>query len=300
LDLSELLVSIRLGADVWMVCSRKFAVGRADFIIRGCTGNAEYFVWISLKGHGNGRISQRGSAVGSGNLYGMKSTPAVVLVSGGLDSATVLALAARDHPSMIALTFEYGQRHSHELSCAASICRNQGVSDHRVIPLDASLLAGSALTGGGEIPRPESIEVIGSTIPDTYVPARNTVFLSMALAVAEIAGAADIYIGANAIDFSGYPDCRPEFISAFQTMARLATKCGVEGVPLSIMTPLINMTKAEIIQCGIDMGVDYSMTSSCYDPSDSGQPCGSCESCLLRAEGFAEAGVVDPLVGASV
>ncbi len=230
----------------------------------------------------------------------MKSTPAVVLVSGGLDSATVLALAARDHPSMIALTFEYGQRHSHELSCAASICRNQGVSDHRVIPLDASLLAGSALTGRGEIPRPESIEVIGSTIPDTYVPARNTVFLSMALAVAEIAGAADIYIGANAIDFSGYPDCRPEFISAFQTMARLATKCGVEGVPLSIMTPLINMTKAEIIQCGIDMGVDYSMTSSCYDPSDSGQPCGSCESCLLRAEGFAEAGVVDPLVGASV
>jgi len=228
----------------------------------------------------------------------MKSTPAVVLVSGGLDSATVLALAARDHPSLIALTFAYGQRHSHEISCAEAICRAQGVSDHRVIPLEASLLAGSALTGGGEVPRPESTGAIGSSIPDTYVPARNTVFLSMALAVAESAGAADIYIGANAIDFSGYPDCRPEFISAFQHMARLATKCGVEGVPIRIEAPLITMTKPEIIRCGLDLGVDYALTSSCYDPDESGRPCGGCESCLLRAEGFAGAKVSDPLVGA--
>jgi 7-cyano-7-deazaguanine synthase len=215
-----------------------------------------------------------------------------------LDSATVLAMAAQQHAALTALTFEYGQRHAHELTCAEAICHAQGVRDHRVISLDTSLLAGSSLTGGGDVARPDSIDAIGATIPDTYVPARNTVFLSMALAVAERGGAADIYIGANAVDFSGYPDCRPEFIEAFQAMARLATRAGVEGMPLSINAPLIDMSKSDIIRCGTGLGVDYALTSSCYDPDGSGRPCETCESCLLRAEGFAGAGMVDPLVGA--
>jgi 7-cyano-7-deazaguanine synthase len=223
------------------------------------------------------------------------STPiAIVLVSGGLDSATVLAIAQAEGFSCIGLSFDYGQRHRWELTCAARLCVAAGVREHRVITLDPSPLRGSALTGGGDVPEPDGVDAIGSEIPDTYVPARNTIFLSMALGLAEGCGSGDLFIGANAVDYSGYPDCRPEFIAAFETLANVATKAGVEGAGIRIHAPLLTMSKAEIIQEGTRLGVDYGLTSSCYNPSDDGRPCRVCESCLLREAGFASAGMNDP------
>lgn len=229
------------------------------------------------------------------------STPiSVVLVSGGLDSATVLAMAQSQGFGCIGVSFDYGQRHRWELTCAARICAAAGVADHRVITLDPMPLQGSALTGGGDVPQPDGISSIGMSVPDTYVPARNTIFLSMALGIAEGCGSGDIFIGANAVDYSGYPDCRPEYIAAFEQLANLATKAGVEGDGIRIHAPLLKMTKAEIIHEGIRLGVDYGLTSSCYDPADDGQPCGVCESCVLRAAGFANARLADPLCDQSL
>lgn len=225
---------------------------------------------------------------------------AVVLVSGGLDSATVLAMAQSQGFACVCVSFDYGQRHRWELTCAARLCAAAGVGDHRVIVLDPMPLRGSSLTGGGEVPRPDGLGSIGHRVPDTYVPARNTIFLSMALGIAEGCGSGDIFIGANAVDYSGYPDCRPEFIAAFETLANLATKAGVEGDGIRIHAPLLKMTKAQIILEGIRLGVDYGLTSSCYDPSPDGQPCGVCESCVLRAAGFVNARREDPLGDRSV
>lgn len=229
------------------------------------------------------------------------STPiSVVLVSGGLDSATVLAIAQSQGFGCIGVSFDYGQRHRWELTCAAQICVAAGVADHRVIALDPMPLQGSALTGGGDVPQPDGLSSIGMSVPDTYVPARNTIFLSMALGIAEGCGSGDIFIGANAVDYSGYPDCRPEYIAAFEQLANLATKAGVEGDGIRIHAPLLKMTKAEIIHEGIRLGVDYGLTSSCYDPADDGQPCSVCESCVLRAAGFANARLADPLCDRSL
>ncbi|MDP6986876.1 MAG: 7-cyano-7-deazaguanine synthase QueC [Phycisphaerales bacterium] len=226
----------------------------------------------------------------------MSSPPtAIVLVSGGLDSATVLSMARAEGFDCIALSFDYGQRHRFEVACAARVCEAAGVQDHRIITLDPMPLRGSALTGGGDIPSPVDLASIGGEIPDTYVPARNTIFLSMALGMAEGCGAGDIFIGANAVDYSGYPDCRPEFIAGFERLANLATKAGVEGDGIRIHAPLLERTKAEIIRQGVRLGVDYGLTSSCYNPSGDGRPCRKCESCVLREAGFARAGVDDPL-----
>ncbi len=222
-----------------------------------------------------------------------------MLVSGGLDSATILALALRDDLACAAVSFDYGQRHRGELASAAAVCRSMGVSDHRVVHIDPGPLSGSALTGGGDVPHPAGVEDIGGGIPDTYVPARNTVFLALALAMAEGIGASELHIGANAVDYSGYPDCRPEFISAFDALAEVATKAGVEGNPIRVKAPLLYMSKAEIITMGTQLGVDYGLTCSCYDPGEGERPCGQCDACLLRAAGFAEAGVPDPLLEVS-
>lgn len=222
-------------------------------------------------------------------------TPAVVLLSGGLDSATCLAISKSEGFTPYAISFRYGQRHSIELERAEAIARAAGVAKHIVIQIDLRALGGSALTDDSiAVPKHDSATEIGSDIPLTYVPARNTVFLSYALAWAEVLGAKDIYIGVNALDYSGYPDCRPEYIAAFETMANLATKAGVEGRTLRVHTPLIHLTKAEIIQKGISLGVDYSKTLSCYDPDASGKACGHCDSCLLRERGFAQLGMIDP------
>lgn len=218
---------------------------------------------------------------------------AVCLLSGGLDSATALACARRDGFQIHALTFDYGQRHRVELEAAARVARHLGAAEHRVFRIDLRAFGGSALTGDIEVPKDRSIHA--AEIPVTYVPARNTVFLAVALAWAEVLGSEDIYLGVNAVDYSGYPDCRPEFIRAFEQMANLATKAGVEGRQrLRIHTPLIELSKAEIIRLGLGLGVDYSLTHSCYDPVD-GLACGHCDSCLLRKAGFAAAGVADPL-----
>jgi 7-cyano-7-deazaguanine synthase len=223
--------------------------------------------------------------------------PAVILLSGGLDSATLLALAVREGFACHALSFRYGQRHAIELERAAVLACSLGAARHLVIDLDLRQFGGSALTADIAVPKGRPAEAIGSGIPPTYVPARNTVFLSLALAWAETLDAADIFIGVNALDYSGYPDCRPEFIAAFERMANLATRAGVEGShPLRIRTPLIGMGKADIIRLGIELGVDYAQTVSCYDPAPAGEPCGACDACLLRAKGFAEAGVPDPLL----
>jgi 7-cyano-7-deazaguanine synthase len=221
---------------------------------------------------------------------------AVVLVSGGLDSTTVLAIARDQLFAIHALSFDYGQRHRQELESARRICRAAGVDEHIEFRLDTSIFRGSALTSGVAVPhdRPES--EISHGIPVTYVPARNTVFLSIALGLAESVGAHDIFIGVNAVDYSGYPDCRPEFIRAFETMANLATRDGVQGRRLTIHTPLISLSKAEIIRRGLALGVDYSLTHSCYDPPAADVSCGHCDSCLLRLKGFQEAGVRDPIV----
>jgi 7-cyano-7-deazaguanine synthase len=211
-------------------------------------------------------------------------------VSGGLDSATTLAFARRDGFACYALTFDYGQRHRVELDAARRVAQQLGAADHRIVPLDLSWIGGSALTDRS-IAVPTSP---GEGIPVTYVPARNTVFLAIALGWAEVLGARALYIGVNAVDYSGYPDCRPEYIEAFQRLANVATRAGVEGQPVSLHAPLIQMTKAQIIQAGTGLGVDFSLTTSCYDPGPGGEACGRCDSCRLRRDGFAEAGVADP------
>jgi 7-cyano-7-deazaguanine synthase len=222
----------------------------------------------------------------------MPSRPAVVLLSGGLDSATAAAIARRDGFDVFALTVSYGQRHIREIDSARAVARALGAVRHVELRVDLSAFGGSALTGSIEVPKDR--DLAADDIPATYVPARNTVFLSLAMAWAESLGARDVYIGVNALDYSGYPDCRPEFIEAFERLAALATKAGVEGASLRIHAPLIRMTKAEIITRGVELGVDYGLTHSCYDPEASGRPCGHCDSCLLRAKGFAEAGLKDP------
>jgi len=217
---------------------------------------------------------------------------AIVLVSGGLDSATTLALARDSGFTCFALSFDYGQRHRVELQAADRVARTLGAVEHRTFPIALSAFGGSALTDAS-IAVPET-GVDPTTIPVTYVPARHTVFLALALAWAEVLEASDLFIGVNAVDYSGYPDCRPEFIAAFEQLANLATRAGVEGHRLTVHTPLIALTKAEIIRKGIALGVDYAMTISCYQPDDSGAACGVCDSCRLRRDGFAAAGVADP------
>ncbi len=226
------------------------------------------------------------------------SKPAVVLLSGGLDSATCLAICKERGFTPFAISFRYGQRHAVELTQASKIASAFGVAKHVVINIDLGAIGGSALTDTNlAVPKHDLASEIGTEIPLTYVPARNTVFLSYALGWAEVLGAMDIFIGVNALDYSGYPDCRPEFIQAFETMANLATKVGVEGGQLKIHTPLIDLTKSEIIRLGLSLGVDYSQTFSCYDPSDLGVPCGHCDSCLLRQRGFEQNGMTDPAKG---
>ncbi len=217
---------------------------------------------------------------------------AVVLYSGGLDSTTCLAIATSEGFSPYAVSFAYGQRHSYELRVAKANARRMGALEHLVVEFDLRLMGGSALTAEIDVPK----EGVGDAIPVTYVPARNTIFLSFALGWAEVLGAFDIYIGVNALDYSGYPDCRPEYIAAYEAMANLATKAGVEGAGhFRIHTPLIDLSKADIIRRGIALGVDYGLTHSCYDPTPEGLSCGRCDSCRLRLKGFSEAGLTDPL-----
>jgi 7-cyano-7-deazaguanine synthase len=226
----------------------------------------------------------------------MATRKAVVLLSGGLDSTTVLAIAVAQEFDVYALSFRYGQRHSFELEAAKRIAARYGVTRHVIFDVNLSQFGGSALTDEIAVPKNRRAEAMAGDIPVTYVPARNTVFLSLALAWAETLGAQDVFIGVNALDYSGYPDCRPEYIAAYQRMADLATKVGVEGGPrLTIHTPLIALTKAEIIKRGLALGVDYSLTTSCYDPSPTGVACGACDSCLLRLKGFSASGVADPI-----
>ncbi|HVM63403.1 MAG TPA: 7-cyano-7-deazaguanine synthase QueC [Acidimicrobiales bacterium] len=220
---------------------------------------------------------------------------AIVLLSGGIDSTTALAIARDEGFRCNALSFSYGQRHSSELDAARRVAAALGVQRQVVVDIDLRRFGGSALTGDIEVPKGRDLEAEGDAIPVTYVPARNTIFLSYALAFAETSGASDIFIGVNALDYSGYPDCRPEYIAAFQHMANLATKVGVEGIAkIAIRAPLIEMTKAEIIRRGTALGVDYGLTVSCYDADIAGRACRRCDSCQLRARGFAEAGVADP------
>lgn len=221
---------------------------------------------------------------------------AIVLLSGGLDSTTVLAIAVREGFEAHALSFRYGQKHEWEMMAAKQVAEKMGAASHRVLEIDLRAIGGSALTSDVPVPKGRDLAAIGAGIPATYVPARNTVFLSLALAWAEVLGSSDIFLGVNALDYSGYPDCRPEYIAAFQRMADLATKAGVEGrQQLVIHAPLIHLTKAQIIRKGLDLRVDYSVTSTCYDPSPQGNPCGCCDACILRRKGFAEAGTADPL-----
>lgn len=220
---------------------------------------------------------------------------AVVLLSGGIDSSTTLAVAAREGYETYSLTVDYGQRHRIELEAAAAVAEKLGVKRHLVLQLDLSEVAPSALTGAAEVPRGRTAVEIGAGIPDTYVPARNTILLSLALAWAESLGAREVFIGANAIDYSGYPDCRPEYITAFEEMAALATRCGAEGDRIRINAPLVHMGKPQIIELGTRLGVDFSLTTSCYDPvGERGLACGECDSCFIRKRGFAEAGLEDP------
>ncbi|HVC19943.1 MAG TPA: 7-cyano-7-deazaguanine synthase QueC [Vicinamibacterales bacterium] len=222
---------------------------------------------------------------------------AVVLLSGGLDSYTAAATARADGFTLYALTVQYGQRHAQELDAARRVARHLDVARHLELRVDLSRIGGSALTADLPVPRDRPIDA--ADIPITYVPARNTVFLSLALAWAEVIPAADIVIGVNALDYSGYPDCRPEYLEAFERLAALATRAGVEGTRFRIHAPLLRLTKAGIIQRGVALGLDYGLTHSCYDPEPDGRPCGRCDSCRLRAKGFEEAGVTDPLIVAS-
>jgi 7-cyano-7-deazaguanine synthase len=219
---------------------------------------------------------------------------AVVLLSGGLDSATVLAIAREQGYERYALSFRYGQRHDVELAAAERVANDIGVARHVVLDIDLAAFGGSALTDDIEVPHGRDIDELGDEIPVTYVPARNTVFLSFALAYAETVEAEAIFLGVNALDYSGYPDCRPEYLDAFQAMAALATKAGVEGNPVRIEAPLLHLTKAQIIERGLVLGVDYALTHSCYDPGETGAACGTCDSCLLRARGFAQLDRADP------
>ena len=224
----------------------------------------------------------------------MSSPPAVVLLSGGLDSATTLAIARAQGYTCHALSFRYGQRHALELSSAAAVARHLGAADHRIVEIDLRAFGGSALTADLPVPKDRDESARAEGIPVTYVPARNTIFLAYALASAEVLGAADIFLGVNAVDYSGYPDCRPEFVAAFERMANLATRAGVEGRHLKIHAPLMTMTKAEIIARGLELGVEFGMTLSCYDPASDGASCGRCDACLLRLEGFRQLGRTDP------
>ena len=228
----------------------------------------------------------------------MDRKKAVLLLSGGLDSTTLLALASSQGFEVHALSFRYGQRHAAEISAARKIAGRYGVVQHVVMDIDLRAFGGSALTDEIDVPKDRSMDE-AADIPVTYVPARNTIFLSFALALAEVLGASDIFIGVNALDYSGYPDCRPEFITAFEKMARLATRAGVESGeserPLTIRTPFINKSKKEIIELGLRLGVDFSMTTSCYDPSEAGEACGHCDACQLRLRGFEETGATDPI-----
>ncbi len=218
----------------------------------------------------------------------------IVLLSGGLDSATVLAMCLAQGRQCHALSFRYGQRHAVELEAAASIAGKLGAASHRICAIDVQCLAGSALTGRGEVPKGRSQEAIGQGIPVTYVPARNTLFVAHALALAETMGAEEIALGINALDYSGYPDCRPEWLSAMQEVARLGTHVGVSGQPVKLVAPLLAMSKADIIRAGTALGVDYALTLSCYDPSGEGEACGACDACILRRQGFERAGQRDP------
>ncbi|MEO7723596.1 MAG: 7-cyano-7-deazaguanine synthase QueC [Chthoniobacterales bacterium] len=220
---------------------------------------------------------------------------AVVLLSGGLDSATVLAIARSEGYEVYALSFRYGQRHARELAAAETVAASLGAAEHRCAVIDLRAFGGSALTADLEVPQDRSASEMARGIPITYVPARNTIFLSYALAWAEVLGATDTFIGANAIDYSGYPDCRPEFIRAFEKMSNLATRAGVEGARFTVHAPLLELSKAQIIQRGMSLGVDYSLTHSCYDPAPNGRACGRCDSCQLRLKGFREAGLTDPV-----
>ena len=220
---------------------------------------------------------------------------AVVLLSGGLDSSTTLAIAQSEGFEVHALTFRYGQRHEAELAAARRVAAAMGVNDHIVAEIDLRMFGGSALTSDIEVPKGRAIEDMSSGIPVTYVPARNTIFLSFALAWAEVLEASDVFIGVNALDYSGYPDCRPEYIQAYETMANLATKAGVEGRQhMNIHTPLIDLSKGQIIERGLGLGVDYGITVTCYDPGEQGEACGQCDACLLRLKGFSENGMHDP------
>ena len=220
---------------------------------------------------------------------------AVVLLSGGIDSTTTLAIAIAERYETYALSFDYGQRHQIEMEAAHRVAKSLGAKEHRVAKIDMRIFGGSALTDDLDVPKKRSETEIAHGIPITYVPARNTIFLAHALAWAEVILASDIFIGVNAIDYSGYPDCRPEFIEAFETLASLGTKAGVEGRRFQIHTPLIKFSKAEIIRKAVELGVDLSLTHSCYDPSPEGNACGECDSCLLRLKGFREAGLKDPI-----
>lgn len=223
-------------------------------------------------------------------------TKAVLLLSGGLDSTTTLAVAKAEGHEVYALSFRYGQRHVHELAAAEGIAAAYGVARHVTLDIDLRAFGGSALTSDIPVPKNRDADAMATGIPITYVPARNTIFLSFALAWADVLGARNIFIGVNALDYSGYPDCRPEYIAAYQQMANIATRGGVEGTaPVTVHTPLIALSKAEIIRLGTSLGVDYSLTTSCYDPDDSGAACGHCDACTLRLKGFAEAGLADPV-----
>jgi 7-cyano-7-deazaguanine synthase len=219
---------------------------------------------------------------------------AVVLLSGGLDSYTAAAIAKADGFVLNALTIHYGQRHAREVESARRVARALGVEQHKELQVDLRPIGGSSLTSDLAVPRDRDLDAVD--IPSTYVPARNTIFLALALGWAEVIGASDLVVGVNALDYSGYPDCRPEFARAFEALANVATRAGVEGASFHIHTPLIQMSKAEIIARGLQLGLDYGLTHSCYDPGPSGRPCGHCDSCVLRAKGFAEAGVADPLL----
>jgi len=219
---------------------------------------------------------------------------AVVLLSGGLDSYTAAAMVGRQGFRLYALTVRYGQRHAHEVDAARAVAAALGVARHLELDVDLRAFGGSSLTTDAPVPKDRSIDP--AEIPSTYVPARNTVFLSLALAWAEVLGASDIVVGVNALDYSGYPDCRPEYLAAFERMAALATRAGVEGGRFTIHAPLLRLSKADIIRRGIELGLDYGLTHSCYDPDPSGRPCGRCDSCALRAAGFAQAGIADPVV----
>ena len=221
---------------------------------------------------------------------------AVILLSGGLDSTTTLAIAQNSGFKLFGLTFRYGQRHKYEIAAAQKIAQAYNLADHKITEIDLRTFGGSALTDDLDVPKDRNNETMNKSIPITYVPARNTIFLSFALAWAEVLGANDIFLGVNSMDYSGYPDCRPEYIQSFANMANLATKAGVEGKQsIKIQTPLINMTKKEIIKMGLKLGVDYSFTHSCYDPKNDGISCGRCDACQIRLKGFQEAGIPDPI-----